>query len=137
MRKSKALERSVGNCEKVLLFLMPLGGLYLTLDGGGFTVLLLEDEELNSRLKLGHTHTHTENTCRDGNGSRAHTLATWTQPVPGRPAVLELLHSFGKNCLELSKDTLCRILHDTETIKEVKNHYLSKETFFKSHCKDI
>lgn len=51
------MDRSVGNWEKVLLFLMPLGGLYLTLGGGGgfpalLLLVLLEDEELNSRLKL-------------------------------------------------------------------------------------
>lgn len=54
LRKSNALDFSLGNWEKVLLFFMMLGGLYLTLDGKPLAVLLdvEELEELNSRLKL-------------------------------------------------------------------------------------
>lgn len=54
LRKSKALDFSRGNWEKVLLFFMILGGLYLTLDGRALAVLLdvEELEELKRRLKL-------------------------------------------------------------------------------------
>lgn len=54
LRKSNALDFSLGNWEKVLLFFMMLGGLYLTLDGKPLAVLLdvEELEELNRRLKL-------------------------------------------------------------------------------------
>lgn len=48
------MDFSLGNWEKVLLFFMMLGGLYLTLDGKPLAVLLdvEELEELNRRLKL-------------------------------------------------------------------------------------
>lgn len=48
------MDFSLGNWEKVLLFFMMLGGLYLTLDGKPLAVLLdvVELEELNRRLKL-------------------------------------------------------------------------------------
>lgn len=54
MRKSKVLDFSVGNWEKVLLlFTRPPGVLYLTLDWvSGFLMAGELEEELNSLLKL-------------------------------------------------------------------------------------
>lgn len=54
LRKSKVLDFSVGNWEKVLLlFTMPPGVLYLTLDWvSGFLMAGELEEELNSLLKL-------------------------------------------------------------------------------------
>lgn len=124
LRKSKALERSVGNWEKVLLFLMPLGGLYLTLEEGGLIallLLLLEDEELNSRLKLGHTHTHRTHAGMVMGAGHAHTCPMdiakvwpWTYYRQTCSVGKELF--LWENSLQLSEVTLCRTQHDTETI---------------------
>ena len=55
LRKSKVLDFSVGNWEKVLLLFTRLpGALYFTLDGASafFRAGGVEEEELNSLLKL-------------------------------------------------------------------------------------
>lgn len=58
MRKSKALDFSVGNWEKVLLLFFippPAGGMYFTSlpwDSAFFITAVLEEEGLKRRLKL-------------------------------------------------------------------------------------
>lgn len=95
---------------------MPLGGLYLTLEGRGFItlllllLLLLEAEELNSRLKLGHTHrTHTRMVTGAGQD-----MKYWNRYTHWTP-----------------------LAHHTEAIEEVKQHLSIQRTPKKVFCKSL